>query len=131
MDYISDKREGKLGVKNEEAANDRVSCEAVKSFNKMFWFMVGIAIFSDGTTWTLYAIQNAILQARFGINEDTASFWVGMHFILQIFLRPLVGYLTDQKGYRAHVLMFHCFLQIVFGFILMFYPFNSSFMHGC
>ena len=56
MDYISDKREGKLKVKNEEAGEDRVKCDDVKQFTRMFWGLCGIVIFSDGTTWTLYTI---------------------------------------------------------------------------
>ncbi len=56
LDYISDKREGKLKVKNEEAGEDRVKCDDVKKFSRMFWGLCGIVVFSDGTTWTLYTI---------------------------------------------------------------------------
>ena len=93
----------------------------------MFWCICGIVLFSDGTTWTLYAIQNALMTARFGIEEQEASYIVGVHFLMQIFLRPIIGYIADQKGYRAEILMGHTILQIIFGAIMMFYPFNSNF----
>ena len=56
MDYVSDKREGKLNEKNENVAEDRVSISDVKKLNKRFWLIAGITVFSDGTTWTLYGI---------------------------------------------------------------------------
>lgn len=56
LDYISDKREGKLDIKNEDAAEDRVNFSDVKKLPLTFWCIVGISIFSDGTTWTLYGI---------------------------------------------------------------------------
>ena len=37
LDYVSDKREGKLKLKNEEAGEDRVKCDDVKKFTRMFW----------------------------------------------------------------------------------------------
>ncbi len=56
MDYVSDKREGKLNEKNEDIAADKVNFKDIKKLNKVFWCIVGITVFSDGTTWTLYGI---------------------------------------------------------------------------
>ena len=61
----------------------------------MFWFLTGFIIFADGTTWTLYAIQNALMKYRFGVGETDGAYIVGYHFLLQVFLRPLIGYIAD------------------------------------
>ncbi len=101
MDYVSDKREGKLNEKNEDIEADKVKLSDVKKLNRIFWCIAGITVFSDGTTWTLYGIQNGILTSRFNITDIDATNYVAIHFLLQIFLRPLIGYLADKKGYRA------------------------------
>ena len=45
--------------------------------------------------------------------------------MLQIVLRPIVGYISDKKGNRALILTFHTITWLILCMIVIFYPINE------
>ncbi len=129
MDYASDRKEGNLNKSKSKSEEDEyVSFREVKGCNRLYYMILGVSIFSDAAIWTYYGIQIQFLAQRFGLSTTKAAHIAGYHFLGQIFLCPLFGFMCDKWGNRALLLLISNFLQIISFLLMIFYPFDSSFL---
>lgn len=104
---IKQEEQSKLQIesKNENESNDGgesslPQCSDLKKFEAGFWLMTLDCTISFSISFTLVAIGNEMLQARFKFSQEQASFYITLPYFIVAFIMPLLGYVSDKFGCR-------------------------------